>query len=172
MSTGEKLFWVIVASGCVAAMLPDGRQAPAPVPAIASVDKPAAGAPTAAAAIGNGFASQELARAPDGHFYAEAQVNGVRIRFMVDTGATMVALTREDAQRAGVALGSQRATAMGAGGPVETVPATIDRLAIGALVARDVEAAVIEDLPVSLLGQSFLAQVGSVEIEGDRMVLR
>ena len=174
MSAGEKLLWVVLGAGCLAAILPD---APPPaattLPSAAAAEKPAADAsqPTLAP-IGNGFASQELQRAPDGHFYAEAQVNGARVRFMVDTGASMVALTRDDAQRAGIALSSERAVAMAAGGPVETVPATIDRLAVGALVARDVEAAVVEDLSVSLLGQSFLAQVGRVEIQGDRMVLR
>lgn len=121
---------------------------------------------------GNGFASRELRRDPDGHFYADAQVNGARIRFMVDTGASMVALTQEDARRAGVALGDERGRAMGAGGEIETVPVTIDRIAIGPLEARGVRGAMVKQLPVSLLGQSFLEQVASVEIRGDTMVLR
>ena len=49
---------------------------------------------------------------------------------------------------------------------------TIERLALGPLEARDVRGAVADGLPVSLLGQSFLGQVGSVEIRGDVMVLR
>jgi aspartyl protease family protein len=122
--------------------------------------------------VGNGYASQELVRDRNGHFYAEAQVNGARIRFMIDTGASVVALTRDDAQRAGIAFGSERARAIGAGGEVEVIPVTIDRIAIGPLEARDVRGAVADDLPVSLLGQSFLSRVGSVEIRGDRMVLR
>lgn len=121
---------------------------------------------------GNGFASRELHRDPDGHFYADAQVNGARVRFMIDTGASMVALTRADAQRAGVPLGDERGRAMGAGGEIEIVPVTIDRIAVGSLEARGVRGAMVEELPVSLLGQSFLEQVGSVEIRGDTMVLR
>ena len=128
--------------------------------------------PSPSARVGNGFAAHELTRSPDGHFYAEAQVNGARIRFLVDTGASIVALTPADAQRAGIALGSEREEASGAGGAVEIVPVTIDRLALGPLSATAVRGAVAEELPVSLLGQSFLTRVGTVEISGDRMVLR
>ena len=121
---------------------------------------------------GNGFASREIARSPDGHFYLDAQVNGAQVHFLVDTGASMVALTPADAQRAGIALPSERATARGAGGAVEVMPVTIERIAAGPLEARGVRGAVARELPVSLLGQSFLERVGTVEISGDRMVLR
>ena len=114
-----------------------------------------------------------MRRGPDGHFYAEAQVNGTTIRFLIDTGATVVVLRRDDAQRAGLQLPSERAMAMGVGGPVEVTPVVLDRVAIGGIEARGVQAAVAEaqDLPVSLLGQSYLQRLGSVEIRGDIMVL-
>jgi aspartyl protease family protein len=115
---------------------------------------------------------RELQRGPDGHFYADAQVNGVTIRFMIDTGASVVVLTAQDAQRAGIQLPSERAMAMGVGGPIEVTPVTLDRVAIGGIEARGIQGAVAEELPVSLLGQSYLQRVGSVEIRGDRMVLR
>jgi aspartyl protease family protein len=51
-------------------------------------------------------------------------------------------------------------------------PLTIERIAIGPLEARGVAGAVARELPISLLGQSFLSRVGTVEIRGDRMVLR
>lgn len=124
-----------------------------------------AGVPLAAA-------PRELHRAPDGHFYAVAQVNGASIHFMVDTGASIVALTPEDAQRAGIQLSEQRALARGLGGEVEVIPVTIDRLALGGFEARGVRAAVADELPISLLGQNYLSQIGTVEIRGDRMVLR
>ena len=113
-----------------------------------------------------------LERSFDGHFYADAQVNGTTIRFLVDTGASMVVLTREDAQRAGIQLPSARAMAMGVGGPIEVIPVTLDRIAVGGIEARGVEAAIADETPVSLLGQSYLQRVGSVEIRGDTMVLR
>jgi aspartyl protease family protein len=128
--------------------------------------------PANAAAAGNGFASREIPRSPDGHFYLDAQVNGAQVHFLVDTGASMVALTAADAQRAGIALPSARAMAEGAGGAIEIVPVTIDRIAAGPLEARGVEGAVARELSVSLLGQSFLSRVGTVQISGDRMVLR
>ena len=117
-------------------------------------------------------APRQLLRGPDGHFYADAQVNGTTIRFMVDTGASVVVLTGADAQRAGIQLPSERSMAMGVGGPVEVIPVTLDRIAVGGIEARGVQAAVADELPVSLLGQSYLQRVGSVEIRGDTMVLR
>ena len=84
----------------------------------------------------------------------------------------MVVLTEADAQRAGIQLPSERALAMGVGGPVEIAPVTLDRIAIGGIEARGVQAAVAEQLPVSLLGQSYLQRLGGVEIRGDIMVLR
>jgi aspartyl protease family protein len=115
---------------------------------------------------------RELRRAPDGHFYADAQVNGTTIRFLIDTGASIVVLTRQDAQRAGIQLPSARALAMGVGGPIEVIPVTLDRVAVGGIEARGVEAAIADETPVSLLGQSYLQHLGSVEIRGDTMVLR
>jgi aspartyl protease family protein len=119
-----------------------------------------------------GYGSRELPRAPDGHFYADAQINGRSIRLMVDTGASVVMLTREDAQRAGVSVPAERALAVGVGGTVAVAPVTIDRIAVGGVEASGLQAAVADQLPVSLLGQNFLAQFDSVEIRGDTMVLR
>jgi aspartyl protease family protein len=117
-------------------------------------------------------APRELRRGPDGHFYVDAQVNGTTIHVLIDTGASVVVLSRDDAQRAGIQLPAERSMAMGVGGPVEVTPVMLDRVAVGGIEARGVQAAVADDLPVSLLGQSYLQRVGSVEIRGDRMVLR
>lgn len=171
MSMGSTLFWAGIAVVGVALLAPGLSQVgPAPPP-IAEVEA-ARSSQATSAPVGNGLASQELRRADDGHFYAEAQVNGARIRFLVDTGASIVALTPADAQRAGIALPSERSKAIGAGGEVEVMPVMLNRVAIGTLSANQVRAAVAPHLPVSLLGQSFLSQVGTVEISGDRMVLR
>ena len=174
MSSGGTLFWTAVGFFGLILLIPDSPPAaePAkPAPARPFEAEPEE-APDRRPGIGNGFAAQELVREPDGHFYAEGQVNGARVRFLIDTGATMVVLTADDAQRAGIPLGLDREMVMGAGGPVEMVPVTIDRIAVGSLSATQHPAAVAPDLPISLLGQSFLAQIGTVEISGDRMVLR
>jgi len=168
MSSGRTFAWAGLGLIGAALLAPSLRRAEPPVAAPAE----SLAATSAPAPAGNGAAGRAVTRSPDGHFYAEAQVNGARIRFLVDTGASMVALSRADAQRAGIALPSERAKAMGAAGEIEVIPVTIDRIAIGPLEARDVRGAVAEELPVSLLGQSFLSRLGSVEIRGDTMVMR
>jgi aspartyl protease family protein len=177
MSAGSNIVWLGAGLIGVALLTPSLKPGASPPPvsgapdeAATAKDKP--GGSAAASSAGNGFASRELARSADGHFYLDAQVNGAQVHFLVDTGASMVALTPADAQRAGIALSSERATAQGAGGAIEVTPVTIDRVAAGPLEARGVEGAVVRQLNVSLLGQSFLARVGTVEIRGDRMVLR
>lgn len=172
MSAGSNLTWVGLGLVGFALLAPTGgtfsqSAEPEKIPP-AQEGKPSE-APSQA---GNGLASRELVRAPDGHFYADAQVNGARIRFMIDTGASMVVLTPADAQRAAVPLPAERMTAHGAGGEIEAIPVSIERIAIGPLEARDVRGAVVEQVGVSLLGQSFLSQIGRVEISGDRMILR
>jgi aspartyl protease family protein len=172
MSTGGNIVWLGLGLIGFAFLAPSFKSGP-PSPPSAEARKPAADPMSPAApAAGNGFASREIPRSPDGHFYLDAQVNGAQVHFLVDTGASMVALTAADAQRAGIALPSERLTAQGAGGAIEVVPVTIERIAFGPLEARGVEGAVARELPISLLGQSFLSRVGTVQISGDRMTLR
>jgi aspartyl protease family protein len=116
-----------------------------------------------------------IERAPDGHFYVEAAVNGQPVRFLVDTGASAVVLTMADAQRAGLPFAAHEFSviARGASGDVQGQRLRIGSVAIGAQQAFDVEGAVVaEGLDVSLLGQSFLSRLGSVVIDRDRMTLR
>lgn len=116
----------------------------------------------------------EIARAPDGHFYADAAVEQHDTHFLVDTGATIVALTGSDARAIGLDWNDAdlRLIGQGASGPVYGVPVTLSKVELGGLEARDVSGAIVPDgLNVSLLGQSFLSRVGSVKIEGDRMTL-
>lgn len=115
-----------------------------------------------------------LERATDGHFYAEASVDGQPVLFLVDTGASVVALTGDDAADLGLAWqeGELREVGRGASGPVRGVSLTIDELSLGGFRGNNVPAVIIpEGLPVSLLGQSFLSKIGNVAISDDRMVL-
>jgi aspartyl protease family protein len=176
MSTGGNIVWLGLGLIGFAFLAPSFKAGPASPPST-ETRKPVGGqvvqsAPAGAPAAGNGFASREIPRAADGHFYLDAQVNGAQVHFLVDTGASMVALTPADAQRAGIALPSERMTAQGAGGAIEVTPVMIERIAIGPLEARDIEGAVARELPISLLGQSFLSRIGNVQISGDRMTLR
>lgn len=115
-------------------------------------------------------------RAADGHFWAEAQVNGARVRFLVDTGASTVALTRADARRAGLDPDSLNYTrqVMTAGGLSYGAPVRLDRVSIGGVRLDEVDAIVIEneDLPISLLGMSFLGRLSRYEATQDSLILR
>lgn len=116
-----------------------------------------------------------VARGPEGHFTTQAVVNGAAFPMVIDSGASLVVLRREDALAAGISVFPSEftGTAQTAGGPVRTKRVTIDRLQIGGIERRNVAAAVVDaDLPMSLLGQSFLAQLIEMRIADDAMILR
>ena len=115
-----------------------------------------------------------LQREGDGHFYADTEINGQKVRMLVDTGATAIALSRDDARRAGVgiSIAMPEVVGKGASGDVHGEIVTLDRVALGGAEAENVAAVVLDDGEMSLLGQSFLARFDSVEIKGDRMVLK
>lgn len=165
----SSLFWGGAILIGVALLSPSRESAPsAPDP-----DKPARSDQVAAVETGvRGSANERITRSFDGHYYVTARVNGTPIRFMIDTGASMVALSAEDAERANVPLSDRVSHARGVGGTVEVTPVRINSIAIGGLTATGVRGAVIEELDVSLLGQTFLSQLNGVEISGDRMTLR
>jgi len=109
-------------------------------------------------------------RSPDGHFYVNGLVNGVGVRFVVDTGASTVMLTPHDAGRVGLNVGTGRFTARARtpGGVVAVAPVRLQRLAVGEREAREVAAVVSSiDSGVSLLGMSFLQRLRRVSIEDD-----
>ena len=116
-----------------------------------------------------------LTREPDGHFYAPGNVNGAGLRFLVDTGASVVALTQNDAEQLGQYVHPGELTVVGRGvnGEVMGKAIMISRLSVGDITADNVRAVIIpEGLPVSLLGQSFLSRIANVTINSDRMTLK
>ena len=118
--------------------------------------------------------TDELTRSPDGHFYSDVSVNRRSIRALVDTGASVVALTGADAAAIGLhwEQADIRVIGSGASGPVNGVPVLLDSVELGRHEARQVQAVIIpQGLDVSLLGQSYLSTVDPVRIEGDRMLL-
>ena len=165
---------MIIGMAMLALAFMGGEQEAEPVPvALASND--GASTDMAVPPAGNGSAQFTTTRAPDGHFYADVRINGATSRMLIDTGATSVILSRADAQRAGIQArpGEFTSIARTAGGEIGLKPVTIDRIALGSIDSRHVEAMVAEtDLPVSLLGQSFLERVGTVEISGNELRLR
>jgi aspartyl protease family protein len=113
-------------------------------------------------------------RQRNGHFYVHALVNGHLIRFLVDTGATTVALTTEDADSIGekISPDSFEFVGEGAGGPVRGQRLMIDSIEIEGKRVNDVRGVVLEGLGQSLLGQNYLARMGSVEMTADEMIIR
>ncbi len=114
-------------------------------------------------------------RARDGHFYVDADVNGARIRFLVDTGATYVALSPDDARSAGLRVFESDYTARTstANGVTRVAPVILRQVELDQLQLFDVRAVVLEKpMPVSLLGMSFLSRLQSYETRSDELVLR
>jgi len=164
------LLWFIPLAGAFGLAVPRDLELKAPE------SEPVTAEPRTAQAQSLGWYGGEtvLERESDGHFYAEAYADGAPVRFLVDTGASMVALTGDDAYALGLYWdeADMRVIGQGANGPVRGVPVTIGEVELGGLRSTNVRAVIVPaGLPVSLLGQSFLSRVGNVEIAGDRMVL-
>lgn len=115
-----------------------------------------------------------LQKSDDGHFYLEAAVNGVRVLFMVDTGASDIVLSPSDAARAGLKdydLDFIKVYTT-ANGTVRGAPVRLARVQIGDSVFRDLPASVNESgMEHSLLGMAFLNRFGQVSFKGDTLTL-
>lgn len=114
-----------------------------------------------------------LDRHGNGHFFAHAEVNGQSVRFLVDTGASTVALTMADARRIGVPFSPAEFQIIGSGasGAVRGQIVKLDTVTLDGKNVRDLSAVVIEGAEISLLGQSFL-QHYVVEMQGGTMRIR
>ena len=119
--------------------------------------------------------SVEVARAFNGDFDITGRINGVRVAMVLDTGASSVVLTRDDAKAAGLPLEVLSYTAIieTANGRTRAAPVRLDRVAVGDLVERSVDALVAQpgQLKTSLLGMSFINRLQSWEVRGDRLLL-
>jgi aspartyl protease family protein len=118
----------------------------------------------------------EVARTGAGDFAINAQINGARVAMVLDTGASSVVLSPEDAKAAGLPVDLLNYTVSidTANGRTRAAPVTLDRVAVGGLEERSVEALVVQpgQLKTSLLGMSFLNRLQSWQVNGDRLVLK
>ena len=127
----------------------------------------------ASASSGDAPALTHLTADARGHFVTMGSVNGVNIRFLVDTGATIVSLGASDAVRAGIAFrqGTPSKT-MTANGVASVWLVKLSSVRVGEMTLHDVDAAVHEqDLPVALLGMSFLNRL-EMHRDGDTLTLK
>ena len=110
-----------------------------------------------------------------GHFQLDARVDGRRLTFMVDTGASVIALTEQDAAMLGIHPAQREFTSQvrTANGTVNAAPIRLDRVEIGDVTVRDVSALVLPDgaLTDNLLGLSFLSRLHHFEYASGKLVL-
>lgn len=152
------LIWGFIFLGLIAAygLWPDLRRAINP----------------SAAVVRNGVI--ELRQADDGHYYADTVVNGIAVTFLIDTGASDIVLSEEDARRVGLDPDSLSYSGQAdtANGLVTTAPVRLKTLVLGPYEDRDLAASVNGgDLTDSLLGMRYLSRF-DMSISGDRMTLR
>ncbi len=122
--------------------------------------------------------SQEaiLTKGLGGHFQARVQVNGQPLNMMVDTGASTIALSYRDAERVGIDVDRLRFVqpVRTANGIAMAAPITLSDVSVGGIARQDVRAGVLErgKLAESLLGMSYLGSLSSLQMTGDRLILR
>ena len=142
---------------------------------------PAAATPSARMAVAPETVAQaslrtlSIPRDARGHFAADGRIDGQRIAFMVDTGASVIALNESSAARFGLrpSRNDYRATVTTANGTVKAARARLAMVDIGGLIVRDVDAMVLPDeaLSENLLGLSFLSKLRRFEYANGKMVL-
>lgn len=156
---------MVIAFG-VAPSLQERADAPAPMTVAVATPEPAPSAGSRAAFID---------REDDGHFWARADVSGTQVKFMVDTGASIVALTYFDAQRLGLKpeeldFDSEIRTA---GGVTYGAPVTLESIRVGKVKIENVNAVILRtELEQSLLGMTFLGELHSYEVRQGQMIIR
>jgi len=143
-------------------LLPGAKPKAAPPPAMAAV-----------ATAGDQPHETVLEREDNGHFFTVADVNGEPIKFVVDTGATTVALTLDDARRAGVKFdpGQFEVVGSGASGAVRGQEVTLDDVVLDGKRVSGIHGLVLDGLSISLLGQNYLRRY-DMAINGDKMTIK
>src|SRR6478752_5650546 len=165
---------VLVALGSFMAQMADKWT---PVPASAKAAPPKAEAATAqtATVAQAGIRSLSIPRDARGHFQTNGRIDGQRVNFMVDTGASLVALNEKSAARFGLrpSRSDYNATVTTANGTIKAARSRIAMIELGGLVVRDVDAVVLPDeaLSENLLGLSFLSKLKRFEYANGRLVL-
>jgi len=166
---------ILIGLGTFMAQMAD-RMSPRPATANTSVSAATIGRSAApAAAAQAGLRSLSIPRDNRGHFLTEGRVDGQRIAFMVDTGASVVALNESSAARFGLrpSAGDYNAAVTTANGTIKAARTRLAMLDVGGLIVRDVEAMVLPDeaLSENLLGLSFLSRLRRFEYANGQMVL-
>ncbi|WP_037501407.1 retropepsin-like aspartic protease family protein [Sphingomonas jaspsi] len=113
-----------------------------------------------------------IPQAIDGHFYVDARINGVPIRFLVDSGATVTTIGRMAAGEAGVAVSTERNQVVLTGnGVVEVSRGRAETLAIGPIQRSNMQLHIADRDELNVLGMNFLSSLNRWGVEGRWLVL-
>ena len=119
--------------------------------------------------------AMRIQMAEDGHFWANAHVNGRAMRFMIDSGATTTAMSRDAATAAGITIDESGfpVSIETANGTVEARRARIERMTLGSIRAEDLAVVVAGEFgDTSVLGMNFLSKLESWRVEGRFLILQ
>lgn len=162
---------VLAALGVFLARMADNLQPSMQAAAAATQGR----APAIATPDQAGRRSHAIARDARGHFQTDGRIDGRRVGFMVDTGASVIALNESSAAQLGIrpARADYNATVSTANGTVKAARTRLASVDVGGLEVRDVEAMVLPDTALSenLLGLSYLSRLRRFEYSGGRLVL-
>ncbi|RIX46790.1 MAG: TIGR02281 family clan AA aspartic protease [Rhodocyclales bacterium GT-UBC] len=125
------------------------------------------------APVADGSGKIVLSADAQGHFYTTGNINGTSVRFLVDTGATMISLGASDARRIGLDFNrGLKGMAQTANGQTMVSKLTLDTVRIGDVTLHGVDAVVHQsDMPMALLGMSFLNRMEMLR-DGNTMTLK
>jgi aspartyl protease family protein len=173
---GAAIVVAIVVSQAAPGWLAVRQPAEEPVSAEPAAPPPVAAPPSAQEPAPSTKGRQVALRTgPDGHVLVEGFVNDRTVRFLVDTGATMVVLNEATARRLGFRPSRSDFTHISrtANGAVPVAPIRIGEIRIAGITVRDVQAVIIpgDALDGNLLGMSFLKRLRKFEFQGDNLVL-
>jgi len=119
----------------------------------------------------NDGATVRIPMAEDGHFWVEAKVNNHALRFMVDSGASVTTISRNDAKAADVPTTGRQTTVQTANGTTLAVQSMADTLEVGSIQRSGFPVDINEHDDTNLLGMNFLSSLRSWRVEGNYLVL-
>ena len=169
------IFAAIMISAGLSMAQTASRMAPTPAAATSNTTASRVVAPSTTTVAQSNSRSVSIPRDARGHFLTDGRINGQRVDFMVDTGASVVALNERTAARFGLrpSPGDYNASVTTANGTIKAARTRIAMVELGGLVVRDVDAMVLPDAALSenLLGLSFLSKLKRYEYANGKMVL-